>query len=128
LIAKDPVSGVLVKLAGNVTPDATNGRPVSVFDNRPQAPFESLSVTFFGGPRASVATPALCGPYATAASMTPWSGNAAATPTSSFEIASGPGGGPCSPNPQSFGPSFQAGPENGRTQGGGFTHFTLTIG
>ena len=37
-------------------------------------PFEELKLDLFGGPRASVSTPALCGAYATDAVFTPWSG------------------------------------------------------
>jgi uncharacterized repeat protein (TIGR01451 family) len=125
LIARDPVSGVLVKLAGNVTPDPVTGRLVSTFENTPQVPFENLEVKFFAGDRASVSTPPLCGGYTTEASMAPWSGNPDATPSSSFSITSGPGGGSCSPSPQPFTPSLEAGSTN--TQAGAFSPFTLTI-
>jgi hypothetical protein len=124
LIARDPVSGVLVKLAGEVTPNPTTGQLVSTFENTPQQPFEDLRLHFFGGPRASVSTPPLCGPYTTSSSFTPWSGGAPATPSASFNITSGAGGGACSPDPQPFAPSLQAG-SNG--QAGAFTPFTLSI-
>jgi hypothetical protein len=45
-------------------------------------------------------------------------------PASSFDITSGPGGGPCSPNPQPFAPSLQAGTN---AQAGAFSTFALTI-
>jgi hypothetical protein len=125
LIAQDPVSGVLVKLAGKVTPNPVTGQLVSTFENTPPLPFEDLELNFFGGPRASVTTPPLCGTYTTATSFAPWSGNEAATPSSSFAITSGPGGAGCS-NPQPFSPSFQAGSTN--NQAGGFTPFSLTLG
>lgn len=125
LTARDPVSGVIVKLAGSVTPDPATGRLVTTFDNTPQVPFEELSTKFFDGGRASVATPALCGSYTTGATMTPWSGNASAAPSAAFDITSGPGGGPCPSNPRGFAPSFQAGTSN--PQAGAFTPFTLTI-
>jgi hypothetical protein len=131
LVAKDTVSGVLVKLAGKTAPVEGTGQLVSTFENTPQVPFEELKLHFFGSEqggsgRASVSTPPLCGSYATTSSFVPWSGNAPATPSASFDITSGPGGGPCSPNPQPFAPSFEAGITN--HQGGGFTGFTLTIG
>jgi hypothetical protein len=125
LIARDPVSGVLVKLAGTVTPNPTTGQLVSTFENTPPVPFEDLEVNFFGGPRASVTTPPLCGTYPTTTAFTPWSGNGTATPSSAFPISSGPGGAGCS-NPQPFTPSFQAGATN--NQAGAFTPFSLTLG
>ncbi|HWX95778.1 MAG TPA: hypothetical protein VNZ01_02915 [Solirubrobacteraceae bacterium] len=126
LVAKDKASGVLVKLAGTVTPDPVTGRLVSTFENTPQVPFEELDLKFFTGPRASVTTPPLCGGYATETAMTPWStGSPAAVPQSTFTVTSGPGGGPCPSNPLPFAPSLQAGSTN--TQAAGFSPFTLTI-
>jgi hypothetical protein len=132
LVASDKASGVLVKLAGKTAPIEGTGQLVSTFENTPQVPFEELKLHFFGGPqeggggRASISTPPLCGTYETTSSFVPWSGSAPATPSASFNIGSGPGGGPCPPNPLPFGPSFDAGVTN--HQGGGFTGFTLTVG
>ena len=74
VIARDPVSGVLVKLAGQVTPNPVTGQLVTTFDETPQLPFEDFSLNFFGGSRAPLSTPPLCGAYETTASITPWSG------------------------------------------------------
>jgi hypothetical protein len=127
LIAKDRTSGVLVKLAGTVTPDPVTGRLLSTFENTPQVPFEELNLKFFTGPRASVTTPPLCGGYVTQTAMTPWStGSPAAVPPSTFNITSGPGGGPCPSNPLPFAPSLETGVTN--TKAGAFSPFTLTIG
>jgi hypothetical protein len=124
LVARDPVSGVLVKLAGHVTPDPNNGQLVSVFEGTPPLPFEHLEVSFFSGPRASVSTPPLCGTYTTTTSITPWSGEAPASPAAEFPITSGPGGSPCS-NPQPFSPGFQAGSQNIRAAA--FTSFSVNL-
>jgi len=124
LIARDPVSGVLVKLAGKVTPDPTTGQLVSVFENTPPLPFEDLKVSFLSGPRASVSTPPLCGTYTSTTSITPWSGAAAATPSSDFAITSGPGGTPCA-DPQPFAPGFEAGSTS--RQAGGFSGFVMNL-
>ena len=124
IVVKDPVSGVLVKLAGQVSLDPVSGQLVSTFDNTPQLPFEDLTLHFFGSARAPLSTPPLCGTYMTHASIAPWSGNQAATPASSFQISSGPNGAPCS-DPQPFTPGFEAGSTN--LQAGAFTPFTLTM-
>jgi uncharacterized repeat protein (TIGR01451 family) len=124
LVAEDPVSGVLVKLPGKVTPDPVTGQLVATFENTPQLPFEDLELHFFGGDRAPLSTPASCGTYTTQALFTPWSGNQPVTPSSSFEITSGPNGAPCS-DPQPFEPGFQAGSLN--LQAGAFTPFTVTM-
>jgi hypothetical protein len=124
LVARDKESGVVVKLAGKVTPDPNTGQLVSVFEETPPLPFEDLEVSFFSGPRASVSTPPLCGTYTTATSFTPWSGASTATPSSSFQVTSGPGGSACS-NPQPFTPGFEAGPTN--LQAGAFTHFVVNL-
>jgi hypothetical protein len=121
LIARDPTSGVLVKLAGHVTPDASTGQLVSTFEHTPPLPFEDLEVNFFNGPRASVSTPPLCGTYTTTTAMTPWSGNADASPSSNFVINSGAGGSGCA-DPQPFAPGFQAGSTS--LAPGAFTPFT----
>jgi hypothetical protein len=124
LIAEDPVSGSLVKLAGEVKPDHTTGQLVSTFLNTPQLPFEDLKLHFFGGSRAPLATPALCGPYTTMASIAPWSGNEASQSSSTFQVTSGPNGGPCA-SPLPFTPELTAGSLN--LQAGGFTPFTTTM-
>jgi hypothetical protein len=124
LVAEDPVSGTLVKLAGEVKPDPMTGQLVSTFKNTPQLPFEDLKLHFFGGSRAPLATPTACGSYRTGASISPWSGNPAAQPSSEFQVVSGPGGGPCS-DPLPFSPSLTAGSTN--IQAGAFSPFTMTM-
>jgi hypothetical protein len=124
IVVRDPISGVLVKLAGQVTPNPVTGQLVSTFEDTPQLPFEDLTLHFFGGSRAPLGTPALCGGYTTIASIAPWSGNAPVQSNSEFEITSGPNGSPCS-NPLPFDPSLTTGSLN--IQAGAFTPFTMTM-
>jgi len=121
---EDPISGSLVKLAGEVKPDPVTGQLVSTFLNTPQLPFEDFKLHFFGGSRAPLGTPANCGSYTTAASISPWSGNPPAESSSTFEITSGPNGGPCR-SPLPFSPELTAGTTN--IQAGGFSPFTMTM-
>jgi hypothetical protein len=103
ILARDPVSGVLIKLPGRLTLDPTTAQLTASFENTPQLPLEELELDFNGGSGAPLSTPALCrrpgeAGYRTVASFTPWSGSAPVTLSAEFSITSGPGGGPC-PNP-----------------------------
>ncbi len=124
LVAYDPVSGVRLKVAGEVKPDPVTGQLVSTFNGTPPLPFEDLALHFFGGSRAPLGTPALCGGYTTTASIAPWSGNAPVDSSSEFKITSGPNGSACS-NPLPFDPSLTTGSLN--IQAGAFTPFTMTM-
>jgi hypothetical protein len=124
IVAEDPTAGVLVKVAGEVKPDPVTGQLVSTFKNTPQLPFEDLKLHFFGGSRAPLSSPALCGSYTTTSSIAPWSGNAPAEPSSEFQILTGPNGSACA-NPLPFNPSLTAGMTS--IQAGGFSPFTMTM-
>jgi hypothetical protein len=127
IVAEDPVSGVLVKLAGEGHVDEGTLRVSTTFSNTPQVPFEELKLELFGGPRASVTTPPACGSYATEALFTPWSGTGAVGVSSQageFQVTSGPGGSPC-PAGQPFRPGFLA--ESLNPAAGAFTTFALEL-
>jgi hypothetical protein len=123
LVGETPVSKIRVKLAGEVTLNGQNGQITSTFRNTPQLPFEHLQVKFFGGPRASITTPPLCGSAATTSSFESWSGKHEA-PSSTLSITSGAEGKPCS-SPQPFAPTLSAGTTNNKAAA--FTPFSLTI-
>jgi hypothetical protein len=124
LVVYSEESGVRVKIAGEVKPDPQTGQLVSTFKDTPQLPFEELRLHFFGGSRAPLGTPALCGTYTTTASIEPWSGNPPAEASSQFKIISGPNGSQCS-DPLPFDPSLTTGSLN--IQAGAFTPFTMTM-
>jgi hypothetical protein len=124
VFVEDPISGSRVKLAGEVVPDPVTGQLVSTFKNTPQLPFETFELHFFGGDRAPLSTPGLCGAYTTTASVAPWTGNEAVGSNSTFNVISGPNGSPCS-SPLPFAPALTAGTTS--IQAGGFSPFTMTM-
>ena len=124
LYAENPVAGVRVKLAGEVKLNEATGQIVTVFPNSPQVPFEEAKLHFFGGDRAPLSTPPLCGAYTSTASIAPWSGNEPSKSSSTFEITSGPNGSPCS-SPRPFQPGFNAGTTS--VQAGGYSPLTMTL-
>lgn len=126
IVARDPVSGVLLKLPFSVSLDQATGQVTATVKETPQAPFEDAEFSFFGGDRAPLATPARCGSYESAASFTPWSGAApigANAPP--FTISSGPNGSPCPGAALPFSPSLAAGSPN--INAGSFSPLTTTI-
>ncbi|HTR89114.1 MAG TPA: hypothetical protein VMG62_03280 [Solirubrobacteraceae bacterium] len=125
LTAEEPETGVRVKLAGEVKIDPGTGRLTTTFHNTPQLPFSSLHLHFFGGGRASLATPPSCGSYTTTSQFNAWTGGSA-NPSSSFTIDAGPGGSSCPPTPLPFQAAYTAGVAN--PQAGAYTPFTLAIG
>jgi hypothetical protein len=124
LVAEDPVSGVLIKLAGDIHLTAT-GQILTTFENSPQAPFEDAELHFFGGERAPLSSPARCGSYTTTSSIVPWSGSPASEPQSTFNITSGPNGSPCPGANLPFAPSLTGGTTN--INAGAFSPLTTTI-
>jgi hypothetical protein len=138
LIAEEKAPGevdssqVLVKLAGEVTINPTNGQLISDFRNTPQSPFETLKLNLTNGPRASQATPARCGGYQSVATFAsssneaePDQPSAPVEASSEFQVSSGPGGSPCPGATLPFQPSFQA--ESTNLQAGAFSPFKLLI-
>ena len=125
IVAEDPYSGSLIKLAGEVSLNPQTGQIVTTFKNTPDVPFENLELHFFGGERAPLATPTRCGTYTTTAVFTPWDGNGPVTAESSFNIDHGPGGGPCPGAILPFSPTVNAGATN--VQAGAFSPLTVTL-
>jgi hypothetical protein len=128
VIAKDPISGTLIKTPVRVSLDPGTGRLVAISQNIPELPFEDLRLHMFGGERAPLSTPptpASCpSGYTTTASFAPWSGTPTVQAGSTFQILSGPNGSPCQ-GPRPFTPSLTAGTTS--IQAGGFSPFTMTM-
>jgi hypothetical protein len=115
IAVSDPETGLVVKLPGKVEPDPITGQLTTTFDNNPQLPFTNLQLDLKQGSRAPLVTPPSCGTYQTQSTFSPWSAadpnnptpEETRTSTDSFQITSGPGGGPCPSG--DFKPSFGAG-------------------
>ncbi len=109
IVAQDPISKVLVKLAGEVSLNPGTGQITTSFRNTPQLPFEDLKLELFGGPRASITTPPTCGNYTTNATFVPWSTPSAPTAVSgTFAVTAGAEGAGCA-DPLPLSPGFRAG-------------------
>lgn len=98
LEVNDPRSGVVIKLAGQVEADPSDGRLTATFDENPQLPFEDLRLQFFGGPRAALRTPPACGLFTSQAQLEPWSGTGATDVADTFTINGGAASHPCVEN------------------------------
>jgi hypothetical protein len=125
LVVKDPISGVLLKLAGRVSPDPVTGQVTVTFENLPQLPFEDATISTFDSPRSAFSTPSVCGSgYETQASLAPSTGEAAVDASSLFAIEAGVGGSACA-SPEPFAPGFRAGTSN--VQAGGYSPLVTNI-
>lgn len=119
--------GIDVRLLGHVFADPVTGQLTTKITEVPQVPFTSFTLDFVGGQRAVLSSPPTCGPNASTAQMTPWSGNPAASSVGSFSLHATPGGGACAATlaARPFAPSFAAGPKS--TQAGAFSPLRVAI-
>jgi hypothetical protein len=140
IVVEDPVSGTLVKLAGEISlckgagevigglSCQAAGQLITTFENSPQAPFEDAEIHFFGGERAPLATPTRCGTYTTTAAFTPWAAALGEKPViaeSQFNIETGPNGSACPGAQLPFKPTLTGGATN--VNAGAFSPFTATM-
>jgi hypothetical protein len=108
--AESPRYGISVRLIGKVSANPQTGQLTTTFEETPQVPFTSFVIQLDGGPKATLTSPAACGPHTTMAKMTPWSSTQGATtpgaedgpstappatPSSEFTLTSAPSGGAC---------------------------------
>ena len=103
--ATNATSGVTQKLVGVVTADPGTGQLTTTFSGQPQIPFTDFKLNFKSGPNAPLANPLDCGTATATSSLTPYSGNAAATPSGAFTVDADGTGGAC-PQTTPFTPSI----------------------
>jgi hypothetical protein len=120
MVVKDPELGIAVKLPARVAIDGQTGQLTTTFGDPsaadpalrtlPQLPLGHVHVVLSAGARSPLVTPPACGSYEGKAVFTPWADPAnTATSPLSFQVTSGPGGGPCPTATAPFGPAFEAG-------------------
>lgn len=128
VIARDAKSGLFFKMAAAVDLDNQTGQVTISLDELPQLPLRELTVSFWNGPRAALASPRVCGSYTATAQMFSW-----ARPESALEasmplrISAGPNGAPCptSASARAFDPEVVAGITN--INAGRYTSFVMRI-
>ena len=84
-----------VKLTSGVVADPVTGQLTGKFLNLPELPFNDVRLHFNGGQNAVLVNPAKCGPNTTTTVFTPYSGNPAATNSSTFPTSYDGNGAPC---------------------------------
>ena len=114
MVIRDKELGVSVKLPAKVEADPTTGQLTTTLGEGaypiPQVPVSHFRFHFREGPQSPLVTPEQCGSYEIKASFTPWSDPTSTfEESSSFDVTSGPTGGPCTTDPDPFGPGFEAG-------------------
>jgi hypothetical protein len=127
VVAKDPQRGVLVKVAGKITPNPVTGQLVTTFENTPQQPFNRFTLKFRPGSTAPLSSPPACGTYTSEGELTPWSAPSESRfLSSSFAITDGVHEGACpSGGIPPWHPQVISGTEN--NAGGTYSPFYLRI-
>ena len=109
VVAKDPERGVMIRVAGKITPNPVTGQLVTTFgatpefaglpatEGTPQQPFSKFTLKFRPGATAPLISPPACGSYAVQGELSPWSAPAEPRFLSSqpFQITQGTHEGPC---------------------------------
>ena len=119
--------GISARLIGNVSADPLTGRLTTTFAKNPQVPFSSFKLDFDDGAKAVLTSPPTCGPNMTTTQISPWTGNADASPSAKFSLTTAPGGGPCAKTmaERPFAPAFSAKTTN--LKGGAYTQVNVNV-
>jgi hypothetical protein len=125
VVLKNPEKGILIKLAGKVSPNPTTGRLTTTFQGNPPVAFSHFNFHFREGQQAPLITPPTCGAYRTEAQLSSFSEPGSQLEDfSPFQITEGFDGGPC-PSGVPFAPQLQAGMINNNA--GSFSPFYLHL-
>ena len=124
LVAEEPVSGVRIKLAGQIDLNSVTGQPTLTFDDLPQLPLGEIDLEPFGGERTLMVNPSSCGPATSIGHLAPWSGDGEAEVSSAFAVSWNGLGGEC-PDPLPFEPWLSAGTFN--ASAGSYSPFVLAV-
>lgn len=109
VVLKNPEKGILIKLAGKVTPNLSTGQLTTTFQGNPPVAFDHFNFHFREGQQAPLISPPACGTFETQAQLTPFSEpGSVLTDASFFSITKGFDGGAC-PAGVPFAPQLQAG-------------------
>jgi hypothetical protein len=116
--------GLDVKVQGSVVANPQTGQLTATFANLPELPFQDFKLHFNGGPNAVLVNPPSCGANTTTTQLTPYSGNASATPSSTFSTSYDGSGAPC-PSVLPFAPSSLI--STASSQAGAFSPLTVSF-
>jgi hypothetical protein len=140
IVAKDPERGLLLRVAGKITPNPVTGQLVTTFarqpslngseglEGLPQQPFSKFTLEFRSGETAPLVSPPTCGNYTVNGQLTPWSAPTEPRSISSepFQVTQGVHEGPCPPGGvPPFKPQVVSGTQN--NAGGSYSPFYLRI-
>ncbi len=128
VVAKDRERGVLIKVAGKITPNPVTGQLVTTFEDTPQQPFSKFTLKFRPGATAPLISPPACGSYNLQAALSPWSAPEEPRFISSqpFQITEGAHEGSCpAGGAPPFKPQVISGTQN--SAGGSYSPFYLRI-
>jgi hypothetical protein len=126
MVIKNPTLGIVVRQPLKVESDPVTGQLTTVAEDLPQLPFSHFRLHFREGTRSPLASPSACGTYEAKAVLTPYAGGPSVSTTSTFEIITGPGGGPCPKGGlPPFRPELLAGTINNRA--GSFSPFNVRL-
>lgn len=97
MVLKDSGPSVSIVQPVALEADAATGELIAIAEDLPQLPFSDLRLHLDDGKGGPLVSPPLCGKYETEADFDPWAGGGTLRAFSSFQISSGPSGGPCPP-------------------------------
>ncbi|HST54788.1 MAG TPA: hypothetical protein VLJ42_02695 [Solirubrobacteraceae bacterium] len=125
LDAESPAHGISVRLQGAIAADPDTGRLTATFADNPQVPFSDFILRFNPGAHAPLANPLSCGAAQTVTSLTPYTGEPAATPLDSFLVDSDGHHGACPVTPPFQ--LTQSTPAQHPATAGAYSPFTLNL-